>query len=247
MKKLILVFLSFIGIATINGQDATGIIREADAKMRGKSSKGEMKMIIVRPTWKRTVSFKTWSFGTEYSMILVTAPAKDEGQTFLKRQNEAWQWNPTINRVIKLPSSMMSQGWMGSDYSMDNVVKESSIVVDYTHELMTSETVNDYESYKIKLTPKEEAAVIWGKIIMWITKDDYLQIKAEYYDEDDELIRTDIGSDVQTMDGRKIPTRFEIIPADEKDQKTILIIENIEFNIDINPSFFTQQNMKRIR
>ncbi|MFW5886325.1 MAG: outer membrane lipoprotein-sorting protein [Bacteroidota bacterium] len=247
MKKWINTLLSLLIVGTAWGQNATEIVRKADAKMRGESSKGELKMIIKRPTWERTIEFKSWSLSTEYSMTLVTAPAKEEGQVFLKRQNEIWQWNPTINRMIKLPPSMMSQGWMGSDYSMDNVVKESSIVKDYNHKILGTETINGYETYKIELMPLEDAAVIWGKIIVWISKDDYLQLKAQYFDEDDELVRTDISSNVQVMDGRKIPTRFEIIPADEKNQKTILTIQNMQFNVDLSPTFFTQQNMKRLR
>lgn len=239
----ILIFIFQIGFS----QTATEIIKKADEKVKGESSIATMTMKIVRPTWERSVSFKSWGKGYDYSLTLVTAPAKEKGQTFLKLKNDLWSWNPTIQRMIKLPPSMMSQGWMGSDYSNDDILKESSIIVDYTHELIGTETIEGKECYKIKLIPKENAAVVWGSVIKWITKDSYMQLKSQYFDEDDELIKTEIGADIKMMGGREIPTRMEIIPEDEPGNKTIVIIDSIEFNVDIEDSFFSQQNMKRVR
>ncbi len=232
---------------TAYNQDAKEIVRKADEKMRGETSKSIMEMKIIRPTWQRTVAFKSWSKGYDYSLTLVTAPAKEKGQAFLMRENEMWNWNPTINRMIKMPPSMMSQGWMGSDYTNDDILKESSIVVDYNHFLLGEETIAGEQCYKIKLEPKENAAVVWGKIIMWISKEEYYQMKAAYYDEFDDLVKTHQASNIQTMDGRKIPTKIEIIPEDKESQKTEVIIKSIDFNIPLKDSFFSQQNMKRIR
>jgi len=235
---------------SLSGQSlsAKEIVKKADEKMKGEeSSKSVMKMKIIRPTWERTISFKSWTKGTEYSLALVTAPAQEKGQSFLKHKNEMWQWNPDISRMIKLPPSMMSQGWMGSDYTNDDILKESSIVVDYNHKILGSEKIEGYDCYKIELVPKEKAAVVWGKIVMWISKDLYLQMKSEYYDEEGYLVKTELAYDIKEMDGRKIPTKFEIIPADEEKQKTVVRIEDIEFNVNIPDSFFSQQNMKRVR
>jgi outer membrane lipoprotein-sorting protein len=149
--------------------------------------------------------------------------------------------------MIKLPPSMMSQGWMGSDFSNDDLLKESSIVVDYTHRLIAEETINDWECYIIELLPHEEAAVVWGKIIKWISKDEYLQMKSEYYDEDGYLIKTELSYDVKRMDDRLIPTRFELIPEEEDGNKTIVFMDEIKFNDPIQDGFFSQQNMKSIR
>ena len=139
MKKLILAVLTItlaMG-ATANAQSLTAkeIIQKADQKQRGETSSGELKMTIVRPTWKREMQMKSWSMGTDYMLILVTAPARDKGAAFLKRENEIWNWQPTIDRTIKLPPSMMMQSWMGSDFTNDDLVRESSIVIDYTHKI----------------------------------------------------------------------------------------------------------------
>jgi len=249
MKKFKLsVFLFLTFTFLVHAQDAKEIVQKADAKMKGeKTSMSEMTMKIVRPTWDRTVSFKNWTKGTDYSLALITAPAKEKGQSFLKYKREMWSWNPTINRMIKLPPSMLSQGWMGSDFTNDDLLNESSIVVDYTHKILGKEIVSEKNCYKIELIPKEDAPVVWGKIILWISEDEYLQLKGEYYDEDDYLVKTEIGSDIKDMGGRIIPARFELIPADKESHKTIVTLDAVEFNKPIDDSFFTQQNMKRVR
>lgn len=165
------------------------IVRLADEKFNGeKTSTSIMAMTIVRPTWERTLEFKNWTSGKEFALTLITSPAKDKGQSFLKRQNEMWSWNPTISRLIKLPPSMMSQGWMGSDYTNDDILKESSVVNDYDHEIIGEEELDGRNCYKIKMIAKEDAAVIWGHQIRWIDKKDYLFLKSELYDEDGYLV-----------------------------------------------------------
>jgi outer membrane lipoprotein-sorting protein len=142
---------------------------------------------------------------------------------------------------------MMSQGWMGSDYTNDDILKESSVVDDYSHEIVGEEEINGRMCYKIKMVAKENAAVIWGHQMRWIDKKDFLFLKSELYDEDGYLVRTETGKDIKNMDGRMIPTRIELVPADEEGQMTILEIKEIAFNLTINDSFFSQQNMKRVR
>jgi outer membrane lipoprotein-sorting protein len=249
--KSILTICLFLGSTLLaSGQDISPkeIVRKADEKFNGeKTSTSIMAMTIVRPTWERTIEFKNWTSGREYALTLITAPAKDKGQSFLKRQNEMWSWNPTIDRLIKLPPSMMSQGWMGSDYTNDDILKESSVVNDYDHTIIGEEELDGRMCYKIKLVAKEEAAVVWGHQLRWIDKKDFLFMKSELYDEDGYLVRTETGSEIKSMDGRLIPTRIELIPAEEEDQMTIIEIREIEFNREIKDSFFSQQNMKRVR
>lgn len=229
------------------GQDITAheVVKKANDKFQGESNYGEFTMEIIRPAWSRTLSFKSCTKGNDYSLTLVTDPAKEKGQTFMQRENDLWSWNPKISRLIKLPPSMLAQGWMGSDYSNDDILKESSIVVDYNHQFIGSDSIAGKDCYKIEMIPKEEAAVVWGKVMKWISKDGYLQLKTEYYDEDDYLIRTELCSEVKFMGDREIPTRIEIIPEEEPDNLTIVTITNIVYNIDVKNSFFSQQTMKK--
>jgi outer membrane lipoprotein-sorting protein len=247
----IIASLLFTGLPLwIPAQDLTPkeIVRKADERFNGeKTSISQMAMTIVRPTWERTVEFKNWTSGKEYSLTLITAPAKEKGQTFLKRENEMWNWNPTIGRLIKLPPSMMSQGWMGSDYTNDDILKESSVVNDYDHEIVGEEEVAGRLCYKINMVAKEEAAVVWGHQVRWIDKKDFIFMKSELYDEDGYLVRTESGMDIRSMGGRLIPTRIELVPAEEEGYMTVLVIKDIQFNEPIQESFFSQQNMKRVR
>ena len=141
---------------------------------------------------------------------------------------------------------MLSQGWMGSDFTNDDLLNQRSIVNDYTHEIVGSEKLEDRDCYKIKLLPKPDAPVVWGKIFLWITKTDDIMLKSEYYDEDEYLVKTELAKDIKNMSGRLIPTQFELIPADEENQKTVVTIISIEFNVPIEDSFFSIQNMKRL-
>ena len=247
MKSKILFLIMMLGTFVSSAQDITEIVKKADEKFRGTSSSGEMTMIIQRPTWSREVSMKNWTLGNDYSMIYITSPAKEKGQVFLKRHNEMWNWVPSIERMIKIPPSMMMQSWMGSDFTNDDLVRESSLVKDYSQKLIGEETIDGYDCYKAELTPHDDAPVVWGKIIMWVSKKNYYWMKAEYYDEDNILVNTEILSDIKQMDDRKLPTRLEMIPADEEGNKTILIFKDMKFNVNLKESFFSQQNMKRIR
>jgi outer membrane lipoprotein-sorting protein len=252
MKKYLFACILVFGLYANNtyAQEtltAKEIIQKADEKVRGKTNTSVMVMEIIRPTWKRSVSMKSWGRGLDFSMTYITAPAKDKGQVFMKRKTEMWNWMPSIGRMIKIPASMMSQGWMGSDYTNDDILKESSIVVDYEHKISSEENIDGHDCYKIEMTPKEDAAVIWGKVYKWITKDEFIQIKSEYYDEDNDLVKSDHSYDFKIMDGRLIPTRMEIIPANEEGKKTLVHIKETKFDIDLPESFFSQQQMKRIR
>ncbi|MEQ8705590.1 MAG: outer membrane lipoprotein-sorting protein [Phaeodactylibacter sp.] len=246
---LLLLLMPLIGGVLMAANDPTAkeIIQKADEKMRGESNIASIKMSIIRPTWEREMTLKSWGKGTEYSLIVVMAPARDKGTAFLKRENEIWNWQPTIDRTIKMPPSMMMQSWMGSDFKNDDLVRESSIVTDYEHELLGTDTIEGLACYKIKLTPKPDAPVVWGEIISWISKEEYLQLKSEFFDEDGYLAQTIYGKQVKEMDGRLIPSVMEVVPADEEGHKTRLEYLSLDFNEPMELSFFSIQNMKRVK
>lgn len=142
---------------------------------------------------------------------------------------------------------MMSQSWMGSDFTNNDLVKMNSLVEDYTHKILGEENVGGYDCYKIELMPKEDAAVVWGKIVMWIAKNEFYEMKAEFYDEDMKLVNTQTAGDIRQFGDRKLPARMEMVPADKPGNKTILQMENMQFNIDLPDSFFSQQNMQKVK
>src|SRR5690606_4965456 len=188
---LILIIVFTAPVCTLAQEwSAEEIIQKSEDNLRGGNSFAEMKMTIVRPDWTRETIMKSWSKGQDLALILITAPARDKGIAYLKRDNEIWNWQPRIERTIKLPPSMMSQSWMGSDFTNDDLVRESSLTSDYNQKLLGTESINDLECYKLELIPLEEAAVVWGRLLMWISKDHFMQVKTEFYDEDGFLINT---------------------------------------------------------
>lgn len=215
--------------------------------MRGETIQVEIEMDIVRPRFSRTVGIKSWAKGKDYSMILITSPARDKGTSYLKRQKEIWNWVPTIERTIKLPPSMMSQSWMGSDFTNDDLVKESSVVEDYDHSILKSEKYQNSDCHVIQMIPKPDAAVVFGKVLVWVDKELFVELKVENYDEYDNLVSTIFAYDIQKMDDREIPTRMEMIPADKPNQKTVLRYKNMIFDKPIDDSFFSVQRMKDLR
>ncbi len=241
----ILLSMNMIGHPT--DESATDVVRRADENMRGSSSYAEMTMTIVKPTWSRSISMKTWSLGHDYGLVLITAPDRDRGTVTLKRRNEVWNWVPGIERIVKIPPSMMLQSWLGSDFTNDDLVKESSIVNDYSHTFSGDSTIEGRPCYKITLIPKENAAVVWGRVVLFITKEGYCQLRSEMYDEEGTLSKVLTGDRIKTFGKRTLPTYWEMRPADAPDQKTILEYRLLQFDIPLHESFFSEQNMRRIR
>ncbi|MEO1263080.1 MAG: outer membrane lipoprotein-sorting protein [Bacteroidota bacterium] len=247
IKILTILLAAGIGLPNIQAQTAFEIVKKAEDNVRGQQAYGEMKMTIQRPKWTREITMKSWSKGEDYSLVVVTAPARDKGTAFLKRDKEIWNWQPTIDRSIKMPPSMMMQSWMGSDFTNDDLVRQSSMVTDFEHELIGEEEIEGRNCYLIKMIPKPDAAVVWGMIKMWIDDKDFLELKVEFYDEDEYLVNTMYGKNIMTLGGRTLPTRLELIPEDKPDQKTIVEQLAIDFDIDISERFFSIQNLKRVK
>ena len=244
MKHLVFIFLNF---SFIYSQSPLEIIKIADNRLRGNSSYSEITITIVRPKWEKKMSVKSWSRGTDYSVSLVTSPAKEKGSVFLKRKKEAWNYLPTIERTIKLPPSMMTQNWMGTDFSNDDLIKQSSMVVDYNHRIIGTEIIENLNCWKLELIPTEEASVVWGKLIVWIDKKDFMQLKTEFYDEDLEIVNKMVGSNIKVFNNKKLPSILEYYPLDEEGNKTVIEYNIWDFNVSIPENYFSTQYVSRLK
>lgn len=244
--KFFLIFLILITGFSF-GQTADQIIKKADQKFRGKSSYTEMTIDIIRPKWTKQMKLKGWSKGNDYSVSIITAPAKEKGTVFLMREKEVWNYIPSIDRSIKFPPSMMLQNWMGTDLTNDDLVKQSSITEDYRHKIMGEDIKEGYPCWKIELIPKENAPVVWGKVVIWVDKSEYMMMQSDYYDEDDYLVNKMVGSNVKVFDGKKLPSKLRVIPIDKEGQETVLTYDVLQFDLQIPDSYFTTNYMKRIR
>ncbi|MFK7972568.1 MAG: outer membrane lipoprotein-sorting protein [Bacteroidia bacterium] len=249
MKRISLIIISLMLMASAGfAQTASEVVRQMEEKARGiKSLQAEMTMTIVRPKWTREISMKMWSKGQDYSMIYITGPQREKGTANLKRGKEVWTWIPRIEKTTKLPPSMMAQSWMGSDFTNDDLVREFSLSEDYTHAFIGDSTIEDRLCWKIALAPKEDAAVVWGKVVLYVSQKDKLQLRAEYYGEDDYLINVMKSSEIKNMGGRTLPTRMEMLPIEDPGNKTIMTYKSLVFDKPIDDSFFTLGNLKRVK
>ncbi len=245
--KFFLILLLFFS-QDIYSQDATEILEESEERIRGiKSSYTEMIITVVRPKWSKEMKMKGWSIGEDYFVSVVTAPAKEKGVVFLKRENEVWNYLPSIERTIKLPPSMMMQNWMGTDFTNDDLVQRSSITDDYTNTIIGEENVEGLDCWIIQLIPKEDAAVVWGKLVMWIDKKDYMQLRTEFFDEYEDMVNIMTSKMIKSFDGKKLPSVIEFIPLDKEGKKTIIERLVWKFDIDINQRFFMSNYMRNLR
>jgi len=241
MNRVLIFFLLSISLAF--AKSANEIITKVEDNINGKSADMQISMSVYTKKTKRSVKINSLSIGKTKSFMKVLYPKKNYGITFLKLDNKMWQYVPKIERIIKIPASMMLQSWMGSDFTNDDLVRESSISDDY-HQKLLSQNENEY---KIQLLPKEDASVVWGKIIMSVSKKYYLPLRADYFDEDGELIRIFYYKDIKKFNHRFYPTHWEIVPQteDKKGRKTILKIDNVVFDKKIKSSYFTKRALKR--
>lgn len=252
MKTIFLkitVFLSatILLLSEANAQNPREILRRVEDNMRGDASYTEMTMTTVRPRFTREVSMKAWTLGEDYSLILITAPARDQGTAFLKRGNEIWNYVPNIDRTVKMPPSMMAQSWMGSDFSNDDLVRGTSTVDDYTHKIIRSQTIEGLECYVLELIPKPDVPIVYGKVIYYVSKQHYLPVKIENFDETNHLANTINFREIKLMGGRNFPAVMEVIPADNPGHRTIITTTKADFNVSLTPQFFTLQNLTRVR
>lgn len=223
---------------------AQDLIKEAEDLMRGQSNIGTMTMIITTPHWERAMTMDFWEKGKDLSLVKVTAPPKEAGTVSLKVEQNMWNYIPSVEKVIKVPPSMMMQSWMGSDFSNDDLVRESSISRDYSASISGKKTTPDGEVYVLDLTPKPEAAVVWGKITAYVRATDHIPVKYEYYDEKGKLIRVMDFSDIKLMGGRKIPTVWTMVPKTKEGRKTVVVLKRIEFNVPIADDVFSLSKLK---
>ena len=243
--KIVILFLAMTSFSF--GQTADEIVKRSDDKLRGTSSHTELTIDIIRPRWSKEMKMRAWTRGSDYSVSVITSPAKEKGTVFLMREKEVWNYLLALDRTIKFPPSMMLQNWMGTDLTNDDLIKQSSLVTDYTKEIIGEEEKEGRPCWKIEMTPKPDAAVVWGKIIIWIDKKEYMQMQIDYYDEDMFLVNQMAGSEVKDFNGKLLPSKLTVTPMDKPGQSTVITYDQWEFDMDIPDEYFTTNYMKRIR
>ena len=226
--------------------DARDLVRAAMDHWRGINSYSEMTMTIHRPDWERSMSMRAWSEGDKLSLVRVTEPKKDAGNGTLLKDNDMWSYSPKINRIIKIPSSMMRQSWMGSDFSNKDISKSTDIISQYDHTLVGTEEKDGHLFYTIQSIPHEEAAVVWGKEVVTV-RDDYVMMRQEFWDQDGALVKEMNAFEVQEMGGRTLAKRMRMNKTETPDEWTEMEVNAIDFDVDLPDSIFTLSNLRNPR
>ena len=243
----IVVLLLFIqGVAAADEPDATAIVRDAVNHWRGLSSDSVMTMVIHRPDWERTMTMRAWTKGDDRSLVRVLEPRKDRGNGTLTDDNNMWSFSPKVNRVIKIPSSMMGQSWMGSDFSNKDVARADDIVDQYDHSLLGIEEDDGITVYEIESIPHEDAAVVWGREVLKI-RDDRVVTEHRFYDQDGELVKVLTSLEIGEMGGRVIALRQRMGKIESPDEWTEIEVVSVDYDMDLPDSLFTLSNLRNPR
>ncbi len=244
-----LCFLAITGILTAaeTRPDLDELIRHLDQLYRSNDSYAEMTMTIQTPNWERTLTMKTWSKGTDRTFIRVLSPAREAGMATLRIGDQMWNYLPNTGSTVRVPPSMMSGSWMGSDISNNDIVREITYAEDYSYSYVTDSASaggSDGNAVYIELVPKQSTAVVWSSIICAVRVDDLVPLWEKYYDSSGDLIRTIVFSDVQEMGGRTIPSVMEVTPADEEGNRTLIEWTRAEFDQGVDEDIFSLRNLQ---
>ncbi|MBM42390.1 MAG: outer membrane lipoprotein-sorting protein [Acidobacteria bacterium] len=227
--------------------DPVEIMERVDRLLRGDSSRGVATMEVVTENWEREITMEMWSLGTEFSLVRVQAPAREAGTATLMAEDNIWNYLPKVERTIKIPSSMMGGSWMGSHFTNDDLVRESQLIEDYDIEIAFAGDRDGDDVWEFRLTPKSEAAVIWGHLEFRVQQLDYMPLWSRFYNEDGELVRTMEYSEFTEFAGRLVPAVMDMQPHDKPGERTTIRYEELEFDLDIDESFFSLQRLQRRR
>ncbi len=243
---LLLSLLVLTAPGSAEERDASGIIRDAVDHWRGVSSYSEIQMVIHRPDWERSMTMRAWTRGDEQSLVRVTEPARDRGNGTLTDDDSMWTYSPRVNRVIKIPSSMMGQSWMGSDFSNKDIAKADDIIDQYEHTLLGTEVVDGVTVYEIESVPFEDAAVVWGREVLRIREDNVV-LEHRFYDQDDVLVKALESLEIGEMGGRVVALTQRMAKVDTPDEWTEIRVLDVEYDIDVPDSMFTLSNLRNPR
>ena len=246
MRYLLILSALLAAGANAEQPDARQLVRSAIDHWRGLSSYTEMTMVIHRPDWERSMTMQAWTKGDEQSLVRVIEPRKDRGNGTLTRGNSMWSFSPKVNRVIKVPSSMMGQSWMGSDFSNKDVARADDIVDEYEHSLLGVSIEDGIRVYEIESVPHEEAAVVWGREVLEI-REDYVVLRHRFYDQDGELVKTLNTLEIGEMGGRTIAKRQRMSKVDEPGEWTEIQVNSVDYDVDLSDNLFTLSNLRNPR
>lgn len=254
MKHLILFLVALLnlplllvtGVAHADSPTADEIVKNAIDYWRDKNSKIEASMLVHRSDWKRSMSLISWTKGTDRSLVRFTAPARDAGSASLTVDDTMWSFSPKVNKVIKIPPSMMSQSWMGSDFSYKDLAREDDIVDNYSHRIINIDSSAPLKIYEIESIPFEEAPIVWGKEILKIREDNII-LEHNFFDQDLVLVKQLKATEIEMLGGKLFAKVVRMTQVDEPDKWTEVTHGEVDFETELNDRLFTLSNLRNPR
>ncbi|MEH6557975.1 MAG: outer membrane lipoprotein-sorting protein [Oceanicoccus sp.] len=224
-----------------NEEKAKKLIQQVDDMYRSAASRATMTMRVQTPNYQRSMTMESYTIGEEKMLIRILAPKKERGISTLKLDKEMWNFFPKINKTIKVPPSMMMGSWMGSDFTNDDLVKETSLTDDYALSLDESS-----EIYTITLTPRYQTVTVWDKIIIKIDKEKHTPIEQAFYDEKNRKVRIMSYREPKQFGSVILPSVLEMVPLNKEGHKTLVTYDKLELNAEgVEEDFFTLRSLKR--
>lgn len=244
---LLILFTVLIASATAQQTDAEitaqDIVKRIDELYRSGSSHAEVEMEIVTPHWTRTLDMEMWTRTMEKTFVRIRAPKKEKGVATLRIENEMWNYLPKTNKVIKVPPSMMMGSWMGSDFTNDDLVKEFTLLEDYTFEMMEPEDA-DPDLLYVRATPRPDLPVVWARIETAVRRADYLPVWDQYYDEHNRPMRRAEYSDIREFSGKMLPGTMSMVPQTKEGHRTVVRYHVLELDIAVSDELFSLRNLR---
>ena len=247
MKKILatlflcLLWCNYVEASNLNPEK---ILNNVDDIYRSDSSHGILTLAVKTINWQRTLTLEQWSKNKNKHLLKVLRPKKEKDLATLRVDNNVWNYMPKVKKVVKIPSSMMSSSWMGSHFTNDDLVKQSRMVKDYDFSISFEGIRDGIDIVEITCIPKKNAAVVWGKVEVIVYREDYIPFSIMYYDEDLKLSRKLEFSNIQTVNGKKIPLQMQMTPMEEPEESTIIQWKEIKFDLTINDDFFSLRNLQ---
>jgi outer membrane lipoprotein-sorting protein len=245
--RRLLLLLSLATLPAVQAMEIDELMSHIDRLWRGDTSQATMTMTVKTRRYERTMTMEAWSRGQDYSLVVIREPVKDRGIATLKVKENIWNYLPKINRVTKVPASMMSGSWMGSHFTNDDLVKESTFIDDFESVISFEGERDGTPIYEVTSIPRPDAAVVWGKVVMSIRQDNFAPLVAHYFDEEGQLVRLMRFDRIERVDGRAIPLRMTLLPQDKPDESTVVVYEKIAFGMALDDNVFSLRGLQQRR
>ncbi len=245
LRTALLLLFSVWTASAADAPDADAIAQKCDAALKGKTQTGAASMTVRTPEWERTLQMRFWYDYPDKTLVRITAPAKEAGSGTLRIGSNMWMYLPSVERVIKVPPSLMLQSWMGSDFTNDDLAKESSLPNDYTHRIEGEATVEGDACFRLVATPKPNAPVVWGKLVVLVRKSDFLPRRQEYYDEKGTLEKVLSFDEIRRAGSRNYPMHWRMVSVRKPGHETVLAFSSLEFDAVVPAGVFDQRNLER--